>query len=190
MKLGHKASKAKGPIQWTPAELWVRRGVYAFVLLLAALGLWFTFAEERERNTIVSGPQLQMPLADLKAGKLRLFNYAIDSTTLVQLAIQRGDDGILRVAIASCRSCQRFRHYKSFGKVICGHCGHTMKVPDPGAVPAEKKNCVPVALPYSIEGNQLVVRRETITEVFQHWYRPATSSRSSEPKKDPGSGRQ
>lgn len=189
MKLGHKASKVKGPIQWTPAELWFRRGVYAFVLLLALLAVWFVYAEEQERNAIVYGPQLQLPLDDLKAGKLRLFNYAIDSSTIVQLAVQRGDDGVLHVAFASCRSCRRFRHYKSFGKVICGHCGHSMKLPDPGAVPAEKTNCVPVALPYSIEGDQLVVRAETVKDVLQRWYRPASSAKSGQPKNS-GSGRQ
>lgn len=190
MKLGHKANKGKGPIQWTPTERWVRRGFMVFVVLLALLAMWFTLAEERERNTVVSGSQLQVPLADLKAGKLRLLNFAIDSSTVVQLAVQGGEDGTPRVAFASCRSCRRFRHYKSFGKVVCGHCGHTMKLPDPGTVPAEKTNCVPVALPYSIEGDQLVVRTETVREVLQRWYRSASSAKSGQPMQDSGSGRQ
>jgi len=189
MKPGQRASGAKGQIEWTRPELWVRRGVYAFVLLLALMAVWFVYTEEQERNAIVYGPQLELPLDDLKGGKLRLFNYAIDSSTIVQLAVQRGDDSVLRVAFASCRSCRRFRHYKSFGRVICGHCGHSMKLPDRGAVPADKANCVPVALPYSIEGNQLVVRGDAILEGLRTWYQPATVGRKGGLKKDSGSGR-
>ncbi len=100
----------------------------------------------------------------------RAVGYAIDASTTTQVAIQRGDDGVLHVAFGACRSCQSFHHYKWFGKLICGHCNHAIPLPGPGEQPAIKRGCSTVAIPYAVEGGQLVVRGQTVVETFRQWY--------------------
>jgi hypothetical protein len=102
------AARQKGTASWTPAERWVQRGIIGFVALLAILAGWVSFREETERKVIAAGSDIRLPLKDLKPGKLRLVTYATSPTTTVPIAIQRGEDKILRVAFGSCRSCQHF----------------------------------------------------------------------------------
>jgi uncharacterized membrane protein len=86
--------------------------------------------------------------------------------------VKRREDGIIRVALGSFRICQNFEHYKWFNKLVCRHCNHTIKLPNPDDKPTEKSGCTPVALPYDVEAGQLVVRGQVIAEEFYRWYRP------------------
>jgi hypothetical protein len=54
-----------------------------------------------------------------------------------------------------------------------------MQLPDPGEEPTEKDGCVPVALPYSVEGNQLVVRGQAIKEKFHRWFQSSASAETN-----------
>lgn len=83
---------------------------------------------------------------------------------------QRGRDGVLRVAFGVCRKCQRFPHYVSQGKLMCGHCRHVIPLPEPGDNPDTKKGCYSTSIPYAVENNELVVRSAAITEGFGKWY--------------------
>jgi uncharacterized membrane protein len=163
---------ANKKIKWTRGELAVRWGMIGIVLSLAVFALWFSVAEEHGRDELKAGTDLSLRLADLKPGKLFLFTYRLSSSTKTQLAVQRGDDGVIRVAFAACRACWRSDHYEWFGKVVCSRCGHTISLPDPGKTTDEKRSCSSVAVVYSIEGGQLTVRGQDIEDVFQRWYLP------------------
>ncbi len=167
----------RGKIQWTRGELWVRRCVVGFVALLALLAIWFSNVDESERKVLATGSDVRVRVADLKAGKLCLFAYAVGPSTTTQVAVQRGEDGTVRVAFGSCRSCQQFDHYKWFDKLVCRHCNHTIKLPNPDDKPTEKSGCTSVALPYDVEAGQLVVRGEAIVGEFYRWYRPSTGQK-------------
>jgi hypothetical protein len=77
-------------------------------------------------------------VVQLKTNQLFLFRYRIDPSTAASVAVQRGSDGIIRAALALCRSCAESRNYELSGKVVCGHCRHVMKMPDPTTEPDEK----------------------------------------------------
>ncbi len=167
----------KGESQWTRGELWVRRCFVGFIVLLALLAIWFSYVDESERKVLATRSDVRVRLADLKAGKLRLFAYAVDPATTTQVAVQRGEDGIIRVAFGSCRSCQKFDHHEWFGKLVCRHCNHTIKLPDPGERPPQKTGCTSVSLPYEVESGVLVVHGQVISEEFQRWFRPPGSKK-------------
>jgi len=149
--------------------LWI---TISFVVVLAFLALWFSFVGESGPTVVEAGTDLRLPLADLRPGKLHFFTYAVNSSTGAEVVVERDKDDILRVAFASCRSCYGFRHYDRFGQLICSRCGHAMNLPDPGAEPTDDTGCIPVALPYSTDGDELVVRGQVIKEQFHRWYRP------------------
>ena len=165
-------SGANRKIKWTRGELAVRWGIIGLVISLAGSALWFSLAEELGRNEIKAGTDLTLPLADLNPGKLFLITYRLNPSSTTQLAVQRGNDGVVRVAFAACRACWTRGHYKWFGKVVCRHCGHAITLPDPGKTPDEKRSCSSVAVPYSIEGAQLIVRAQEIEGLFLQWYLP------------------
>jgi uncharacterized membrane protein len=165
---------ANKKIKWTRGELAVRWAMVGLVLSLGVLALWFSFAEELGREELKAGTDLTLRLADLKPGKLFLFTYRLSPSTKTQLALQRGDDGVIRVAFAACRACWRRDHYEWFGKVVCSRCGHAVSLPDPDKTADEKRGCSSVAVVYSIEGAQLVVRGQDIEALFRRWYLPQT----------------
>lgn len=155
-------------------HLWLLAAVTAFLLALSVLAIWFSVREDSGQPVLKIGTDLRLPLDDLDKGELRLFRYALDSATTTQVAVQRGKDGQIRVAFASCRNCQSFGYYRQFDQIICSRCRHSMRLPSPGEMPNQKTGCIPVALPYSVEGDQLVVRGPAIKEEFHRWYRPST----------------
>lgn len=90
-----------------------------FIVLVPFLAICFSHVDESERKVLATGSDLRVRVADLKAGKLRLFAYAVDPATTTQVVVRRGEDGIIRLALGSCRSCQKFDHYKWFNKLVC-----------------------------------------------------------------------
>jgi uncharacterized membrane protein len=162
--------RTRKKIEWTRGELAVRWGMIGFVVLLASFALWFSFAEELGHNELKAGTDLTLPLGDVKPGKLFLFTYRLSPSATTQLAVQRGDDGVIRVAFAACRACWRSYHYERSGKIVCSRCNNTISFPDPGQTPEEERGCSSVAIAHSIEGGQLVVRAQEIEGTFQRWY--------------------
>jgi uncharacterized membrane protein len=157
----------KKAIQWTRGERIVRLCVFGAVLGLALLTLWFSLVEGRGWPELNAGSDLVLPLAQLKSNKLFLFRYRIDPSTVASVAVQRGSDGIIRAALASCPSCPKSRNYERSGKLVCGHCQHIMKLPDPVKEPDVKKSgCTPTGLEYVIGGANLYVRGEVIEAAF------------------------
>ncbi len=169
----------KQAIQWTRGERIAGWSVLAAVFALALLTLWSSFKETEQRELQV-GSDLVLPLTQLKTNKLLLFRYHIDSSMVAPVAVQRGSDGIIRAALASCRSCSKSRNYEWSGKLVCGHCRHVMKMPDPATEPDGKKpGCALPSLGYSIVGDSFIVRSERISAEFSRQFRPRSEGQSS-----------
>jgi uncharacterized membrane protein len=169
----------KKAMQWTRGERIAGWGVLVAISTLALLTLWVSLKETEPRE-LQAGSDLALPLAQLKTNKLFLFRYRIDPSTAAPVAVQRGSDGIIRAALASCRNCSRSRNYELSGKVVCGHCRHVMKMPDPKTEPDVKKpGCALPSLGYSIEGDRVLVRGETISAEFFRQFRPRSEGQSS-----------
>lgn len=183
---------AKGQPFKVKNDRWLFFAIGASLLLLAGLAVWFNVTEESQGKALGNDSDLRLPLADLDEGDREYFTYPVDPTTTVRFLVQRDSDGTLHAAFANCRSCYGYRRpsYEMGGRVICGHCNHQMPIPNLGEEPAKKSNCTLVAIPFTVESGQLVVRGQAIVEQFQRWYRPSPSARSEQLKKDSGSGRQ
>ena len=167
-------------IPWTRGERIVRWSVFGGLFVLAALTLWFSLREESGAPELQAGSDLFLSLKRLKPGPLFLSRYRIDPSTTTPVAVQKGFDGIIRAALASCRACPKSRNYEWSGRLICGHCQHVMKMPEPGTRPdAKKPGCVLASLAYSIAGDELLVRSETIEAEFTQQFTPVTQGGSS-----------
>ena len=156
----------KKAIQWTRGERIAGWSVLGGVVAIACLALWATLTE-RGPIELETGSDLVLPLAKLKANKLFLFRYRIDSSTLAPVAVQRGQDGIIRAAFSTCRRCFRSGSYEWSTQLICGHCRHVMKMPDPKLMTeAAKSGCALPSLEYSLEADALFVRATTMQSEF------------------------
>lgn len=152
----------KKAMQWTRGERIAGWSVLVVISTLALLTLWVSLKETEPRE-LQAGSDLVLPLAQLKTDKLFLFRYRIDTSTVAPVAVQRGSDGVIRAAIAACPSCPKSRNYERSGKLVCGHCQHIMKMPDPVKEPDVKKSgCSLNGLEYVIGGENLYVRGEVI----------------------------
>jgi uncharacterized membrane protein len=169
----------KKAMQWTRGERIAGWGVLVAISTLALLTLWVSLKETEPRE-LQAGSDLVLPLAQLKTNKLFLFRYRIDPFTAAPVAVQRGSDGIIRAALASCRSCSKSRNYELSGKVVCGHCRHVMKMPDPTTEPDVKKpGCALPSLSYSIVDDRFLVRGEMMRAEFFRQFRPGSEGQSS-----------
>jgi uncharacterized membrane protein len=165
----------KKAIQWTRGERIVRLCVFGAVLGLALLTLWFSLVEGRGWPELNTGSDLVLPLAQLKTNKLFLFRYHVDASAVASVAVQRGPDGIIRAALASCRSCSKSRNFERSGNLVCGHCRHVMKMPDPTTEPDGKKpGCALPSLAYSIVDDRFLLRGEMIRAEFLRQFRPGS----------------
>jgi uncharacterized membrane protein len=157
---------------------WLRGVVFALVAALAAATLWLSLAEENGRNEIATGNDLRIPMEKVNRGELEIFHYSINASTKVDLAVQKGKDGVIRASFAACRSCKRGAHYLWFGKLICAHCNHLVRLPDPGQQPGQTGGCIPVGLQYVVEGDQFRIAGKTILESYKKWYGEARSGKA------------
>ncbi len=165
-------------IQWTRGERIAGWSVLAAIFTLALLTLWVSLTETEPRE-LQAGSDLVLSLAQLKANKLFLFRYHIDPSTTASVAVQKGSDGIIRAALASCRSCSKSRNYEWSGKLICGHCRHVMKMPDRTTEPdAKKPGCALPSLGYSIVGDRFLVRGEMISAEYSRQFKPRSEGQS------------
>lgn len=156
----------KKAVQWTRGERIAGRSVLGGVVAIACLALWATLTE-RGPIELETGSDLVLPLAKLKANRLFLFRYRIDSSTLAPVAVQRGQDGIIRAAFSTCRRCFRSGSYEWSGQLMCGHCRHLMRMPDPRPESGlTKSGCALPSLAYSLKADTLFVRSAIMHSEF------------------------
>lgn len=172
MKTKHSNPKQKIP--WTPTERWVQRAVLGLVALLALATGWLAIRDERDHIVVPAGTDIRFPVATLKPGRLHLLTYVLDQTRSIPVAVERGDDQVIRVALGTCRSCWRSIPRASSGNLVCGRCSKTMNMPDPATARGEKRGgCALAPVPYSVTGDQLVVRGESVASEFARQFLPA-----------------
>ncbi len=167
-------------IEWTRGERIVRWSVFGGVFALAALTLWFSFRDESEPTVLNAGSDLVLPLARLRPGKLFLFRYQSGASLGIPVAVQKGSDGTVRAGLALCRACPKSQNFEWSGRLICGHCRHVMRMPDPGTGPDEKKpGCVLASLAYSIVKDQVFVSSETIEAEYSRQFKRENAGQAS-----------
>lgn len=167
-------------IQWTRGERIVRWFMFGGVIALAVLTLWFSLRKENGPPELKAGSDVSLPLVRLKPGKLFLFRYHIDPYVTTQVAVQKGSDGIIRAALASCSACATSQNYEWSGRLICGRCRNAMKMPDPAVEPRERsEGCDLASLAYAIVGATLVVRGEAIEAEYSRQFKRGNTGQPS-----------
>jgi hypothetical protein len=156
----------KKVLQSTRGERILRWSMFATVLGLGVLALWANLTNSEPRE-LEAGSDLVLRLGRLKTNTLLLYRYPVSPSVIAPVAVQKGLDGIVRAALATCRRCPKSSNYEWSGKLVCGHCQHVMKMPDPGKKPDVKDSgCVLRALGYEIAGDSFSVRGDTIKAEF------------------------
>lgn len=169
----------KKAMRWTRGERIAGWSVLTAVFTIALAALWSSLTESHVRE-LEPGSDLVLPLPQLKTNKLFLFQYDINASAAASVAVQRGPDGIIRAALASCRSCPRSRNFEWSGNLVCGHCRHVMKMPDPATEPDGKKpGCALPSLAYSIVGDQFLMHSETIEAEYSRQFTRENAAKGS-----------
>jgi uncharacterized membrane protein len=157
-------------------EKWFFGSIFALVVGLAVAALWLALAEQYGHKPIATGEDLRISLRSVNREKLEVFPYAVNASTTMDVVVQKGKDGVIRASFAACRSCKRTAHYVRFGKLVCAHCGHTVRLPDPGQIPSARSDCIPVSLAFSVEGDELRIKGQTVLAAFGEWYEQKTGA--------------
>lgn len=156
------------------------RGVWRLWLILgASLALasgavaWFSISEEAKATASDNLPEIALQakddfgydLAQLEPAQTRFFTYQ-NSSEQSRLLVQRDAKGVIRTAFASCTACysNRREHKLIRGSLICGRCGSAMRIGNQDEHITPDKSCVAVPVPFSIEQNKVIVRRQAITD--------------------------
>ena len=146
-------------------------GIALVLALLSAATLWHVMSEVQNLTASDNLPailvgdreDIHYDVAKLAPGQTRFFAYPSD---LPRLIVQKDAKGIVRVAFASCTQCYAYRgaHQLRGGELICARCQHAMRLGDPGEKMTRDKGCVAVPVPFSVEREKLLVKRQIVAE--------------------------
>lgn len=148
--------------------------IAGFLLVVWGGAAWFAISSERRITASDHLPEFELQaaadfvydLAELQPGQTRFFSSPTTSSERSRLLVQRDSAGVVRAAFASCTACYAFRadHKLSRGNFVCGRCQHSMRLGDPNERLTPDKECVAIAVPFSVEHNKVIVRAKAITE--------------------------
>lgn len=131
--------------------------------------------------TVVADKDLRLRESDVGKGELRLFTFAVDAQSRVNVLVRRKENGTLEVAFASCRRCFQAGSYQQGKDVICGHCREPMEVVKASvkasAPVSPEKDCALLPLPYERRDGELIVRRDEIRQGVERWFRSVPEQR-------------
>lgn len=152
-----------------PPGLWILGATWliltAVVVSFAIRGLSSTPSQRSDVPSvaIASGHDLRIRPSDLKLGEMRLFTYP-GAARVRQILVQRDGEGKPRVAFATCRSCDASGQaaYVQHGQLYCGRCWTPMHIPPDQNDLRSNNGCAAIAIPYSLEADELVVHAADI----------------------------
>jgi hypothetical protein len=140
-------------------------GVFGFNLLTEYID---DLPKRSDVNAKALGPDkdLQLETSSLTAGELHLFEAAVAGQTF-SFVVQRTNDSIIHVAVATCRSCSRSGkpNYARKGDYYCGECKRAMRF-EPHGEGDMHENCVMLGIPHSESNGILTVRARDVKAEF------------------------
>ena len=171
----HPLTRKQQRIRTLSRKSWGAWALLAGVLLVvwggAAGYAWWVIRKASASDhlsavTLEAHQDLIYDLWKLEAGQSRFFTYPTSSTEQSKLLVNRDEDGVVRMAFATCTTCYSFRrqHYLKEGKFICGQCQTAMAIGGRNERITPDKGCVAVPVPFSLENNKVVVRARAIEE--------------------------
>ncbi len=163
----HRIKRAKQSL--TSREIWhVLWPVWAICSVLLLFGVFVAVREYQAELpkksdipavAVSEGQDLHLETSKLSSGQLHLFEVSTSGEKVkVKVAVQRTGDGIVHVALASCRACYRNRdhHYAKQGQMMCGKCNMTMKFESKDEK-ADTNSCALVEIPHTASNGDIAV---------------------------------
>lgn len=116
--------------------------------------------------SLQEGHDLRIGVKQLESGHLYLFYYAGTPNGGNRFLVQRGPDGSVTVARATCRACYSNAkdHHVSDAGLVCGKCNTPMHVPSLTDQTVARDGCDLIPLPHQFDGDQLVVKATDVTD--------------------------
>lgn len=140
--------------------VWAIGGFFFLVIVVCLVQTFRVYGPQKSDVPVVGlkpSQNLHLDTEALKPMQLHLFEANV-SGKKVRFVVERTQDNIIHVSLASCRVCYRSRdrHYAQKGQMICGECN--------GPMPFEGKNqktpantCALAEIPHKEIGRDLVV---------------------------------
>ena len=145
----------------------------AALLALCCLGVVLMFLTMRDTSrrggpvpatTVQSdGGTIRVPLEQMADGKAHFFSYAAGDIAARFFVIKTGDR-TYHAALDACEACYAARKgYVQRGQaVVCNECGRRYRTDEIDDGPGQ---CVPVSLPWQVDGADLVIATEDLTAI-------------------------
>jgi uncharacterized membrane protein len=152
--------------------MWLLWLICGAIVALTLAGLTFAIQESRalrddtSEAELPAGQDLRIAMDRLVVGRLYLFSYPDDQGHRIRFVVQRTPDGAVHANMASCQACYRSEHphHSHNGQMFCGMCNDPMHRPEEKGLTQEQKQCALVALPHSIQNNEVVVSLATVLD--------------------------
>ncbi len=150
---------------------WLIVGFLVTVLVSAGIYSWITLPRTPSPTDVrdvalQEGLDLRIGLKQLQLGHLYFFHYAGAPNGGNRFLVQRGPDGSVTVARATCQACYSNAkdHHVSDAGLVCGKCNTPMHVPSRNDQTVARAGCDLIPLPHQIDGDQLVVKARDVTD--------------------------
>ena len=164
-----KPSKAPRRYGWRETwPVWAIAGFFVLVVAVCLIQEYRVYGPQKSDVPVVAlkpSQDLHLNTETLKPMQLHLFE-ADASGKKVRFVVERTQDNVIHVSLASCRVCYRSRgrHYAQKGQMMCGECK--------GPMPFETKNqststntCALAEIPHKEIGRDLfVATRDVIVQ--------------------------
>lgn len=163
-----KPSKAPRRYGWRETwPVWALGGFFFLIIAVCLIQAYRVYGPQKSDVLVVAlkpSQDLHLDAETLKPMQLHLFE-ANASGKKVRFIVERTQDNVIHVSLASCRVCYRSRdrHYVQKGEMICGECNGPMQFEGKNQkTPAN--TCALAEIPHKEIGRDLVVSVRDVIE--------------------------
>lgn len=147
--------------------VWALGGFFFLVIGFCLVQVYRAYGPQKSDVPVIAlkpAQDLHLDTATLKPMQLHLFEANV-SGKRVRFVVERTQDNVIHVSLASCRVCYRSRdrHYAQKGQMICGECKGTMPFESKGPK-GPANTCALAEIPHQEIGHDLVVSTRNVLE--------------------------
>lgn len=152
--------------------------ILSSVLIAAiAVAVYVVASSSSDKPTIIAAPaqpsqpaepnkpevasDLRVPIADVKSGRAKFFDYKLVDNQQVRFFVVKSSEGDYRAALDACEICAHAKQgYRQEGDdMICINCGKSFATAMIGKISG---GCHPIALTAATDGDSLVIKKSEI----------------------------
>lgn len=110
-----------------------------------------------QAETLPTGQDVRLPLAQFADGQARFYRYTSSTGREIRLFVMKSSDGVVRAAFDACDVCYRERkgYHQAGNMMICNNCGKAFRSVDINVITG---GCNPSPLKRTLDGDSLVLK--------------------------------